>query len=151
MQAAFSSNSTNSTFHVLADNSTVVSLISSITANCSLYINTSNASTTPVPYVANATGAPQPEQAVQYFRASSVALTLDGYNDTAALSNDSSLPDTPLPSTVDNNLLDCLNQTIGLAAPLIDSAALSSSANTHSMGIVVTIWVFWWCFGSLLV
>lgn len=67
----------------------------------------------------------RPEQAIQYYRASSVVLTLDAYNDTALfISNASSSPEdgdadhAPLPKWVDRYLLDCVNQTIGLAVPL---------------------------------
>nr|VWO94692.1 Uncharacterized protein [Ganoderma boninense] len=90
-QAAFSSNSNSSTststsagpstFHIVGDNSTVASLIASVRANCTVAANSSSA---PAPFAGSAAD-PLPEQAVQYFRASSVALTLDGYNNTAAL------------------------------------------------------------------
>ncbi|KZV66398.1 hypothetical protein PENSPDRAFT_744766 [Peniophora sp. CONT] len=119
MQAAFISNFKGNTFHVLADKATVVSLISSVTDNC-WYDLSSNSSTSPSSYSGNNTGDPQPESSIQYYRASSVALTLDGYNNTAALSNDSNAPATPLPTTgLDTVLLSCLNATIGAAVPLV--------------------------------
>src|SRR4051794_25596517 len=112
-QAAFVSNTpANTTFHVLADNSTTTTLISTLRSNCSASLS-SLTSTYAVPYDPTQPGAPQPEQVVQYYRASSIALTLDGYNDTSALSDDDSLPDVPLPSNIDMTLLNCLNQTIG--------------------------------------
>ena len=49
-------------------------------------------------------------------------LTLDGYNNTAALSDDTSLPSVPLPSWIDQQFLDCVNLSIGAAVPLIDAA-----------------------------
>ena len=49
-------------------------------------------------------------------------LTLDGYNDTAALENDTNATATALPSWVDTTLLNCLNQTIGQSAPLFSGA-----------------------------
>jgi hypothetical protein len=142
-EATFSSNSTNSTFHVLADNSTAVSLISSINANCSSLYSTSNSSATPDAYNSTAPGAPNPEQAIQYYRASSVVLTLDGYNNTAALSDDNNTANTPLPGNVDQNLLDCLNQTIGLAVPLISGANSQWTPPTSSLGVAGLIWTIW--------
>lgn len=143
MTATFASNSTNTTFHLIADNSTTISLVSSITANCTSFLATNASSNfTPQPFNPNATNSPKPEQVVQYYRASSVSLTLDGYNDTAALSDNANGTDTPLPGGIDANLLDCLNQTIGLAAPLIDGAP-SLVNPVHSMGAMGLIWVIW--------
>jgi hypothetical protein len=139
-EATFISNSNNTTFHVLADNTTVVALISAITTNCSSTLSNSS-STNPFPYNDTDPNSPKPEQAVEYYRASSVVLTLDGYNDTAALSNDTSLPDTPLPTNIDSKLLVCLNQTIGLAVPLIDGAGACFAA--PSMGFISLLWIFW--------
>lgn len=143
MTATFASNSTNTTFHLIADNSTTTSLVSSITTNCTSFLATNASSNfTPQLFNPNATNSPKPEQVVQYYRASSVSLTLDGYNDTAALSDNANGTDTPLPSGIDTNLLDCLNQTIGLAAPLIDGAP-SLVNPVHSMGAMGLLWVIW--------
>lgn len=61
---------------------------------------------------------PKPEQMVQWYRASSFGLALDGYNNTAAFAADSSsIPDTPLPPH-DAPFLACLNSTIGSRLPL---------------------------------
>ncbi|TFK82877.1 hypothetical protein K466DRAFT_499513 [Polyporus arcularius HHB13444] len=136
-QAAFYSNTTNSTFHVVADNTTVVALIASISSNCSF---ASNSSQTPSAFSGAATD-PLPEQAIQYYRASSVVLTLDGYNDTAALTGDANATAPPLPSTVDQSLLNCLNGTIGEAVPLIeDSAARMSVSSLGAVGFVYVLW-----------
>ena len=90
------------------------------------------------------TSMPQPEQAVQYYRASSITLTLDGYNDTTALNASAGVNDThtPLPDWVDNGLLDCVNQTIGQAAPLIDGAVFSVHSPVLSAGSVAFLWIF---------
>ncbi|KIM37034.1 hypothetical protein M413DRAFT_52636, partial [Hebeloma cylindrosporum] len=103
-------------FRVLADNATVLSLIEDLSSNCTSLLSTSSPyySKTNTPY----TDIPQPEQVVQYYRASSIALSMDGYNNTATYAAADGTPDSPLPGTVDLRLLDCLNQTIGLAAPL---------------------------------
>ncbi|KAI5987087.1 hypothetical protein EDD15DRAFT_2146347, partial [Pisolithus albus] len=127
MEATFISNSSspNTTFHVLSDNSTVTSLIQSIDANCSHYLSSSSSSS-PTPFDVNSANAPQPEQAIQYYRASSVVLTLDGYNNSATFSSNANMIDSPLPSNMDMNLSVCLNQTIAQAVPLVDGALASS-------------------------
>ncbi|PIL30112.1 hypothetical protein GSI_07689 [Ganoderma sinense ZZ0214-1] len=158
MQAAFISSSSNTTFHIIADNSTVASLIGSIQSSCSGKF-ASNSSTSPSPYGSATLGSdPRPEGAIQYYRASSVVLTLDGYNNTAALSSDananSNTKAVPLPSWVDTQLLNCLNSTIGAAVPLFDSVNQdatvehSSSAGTFSrpelVGTVSLVIVVLW-------
>ena len=124
--AQFQSKNTGSTFYVLSDKSTVSSLIGTVKANCSSSLNQTSTSSSPTPFT-NSSTAPLPEQALQYYRASSVVLTLDGYNDTAALNgtqNPSARgPTAPLPNGTDTTLLTCLNETIGRAVPLIDAGA----------------------------
>ena len=136
IEATFTSASANSTFHVLADNTTVISLVNSVTANCSSLINngtSSSTNSTPSAFNSSDPFSPRPEQAVQYYRASSVVLTLDGYNDTAALSDSNTTTETPVPGWVDSKLLDCLNQTIGEAVPLIDGGINAWQAPSVTM------------------
>ncbi|KAJ7765329.1 hypothetical protein B0H16DRAFT_416941 [Mycena metata] len=141
--ASFQSNSTNSTvFRVLADNTTTESLINDIFANCSGSLASSAAATVPIAYNDNATDPPQPEQIVQYYRASSVALSLDGYNNTAIFQADGT-PDIPLPSGIDTTLLDCLNQTIGLATPLIGGAGSQWVAIPNNMSLLFLVLLGW--------
>ncbi|TBU47132.1 hypothetical protein BD309DRAFT_952645 [Dichomitus squalens] len=138
MQAAFSSPSSNSTFRIVSDNSTVTSLIASIAANCTGLFS-SNSSTSPVPY-GSSTSDPRPEGAIQYYRASSVALTLDGYNNTAALGTNVNATQAPLPANVDTKLLACLNGTIGEAVPLINSAhALPRPEMAGTLGLAFLV------------
>ena len=149
-QANFISNSSSTTsLHVLADNSTVTSLISSISANCSSFLSPSS-STAARPYNASDPNAPQPAQAVQYYRASSVVLTLDGYNDTAALSNDTNAVDTPLPTDIDVNLLNCVNQTIGVSVPLINGAGARLVGGPGAGAILGLFWVAWFLVGNVI-
>ncbi|KAI0641447.1 hypothetical protein C8Q79DRAFT_1077878 [Trametes meyenii] len=148
VQAAFSSNTTNTTFHIVSDNSTVTALIASIHANCTI---ASNSSSTPLSFNGTASD-PKPEQAIQYYRASSVALTLDGYNDTSALSDNSSAPPAPLPSNIDTTLLSCLNDTIGEAVPLFDDSDSSSAVPrlaTPTVGLIGLAYLAW-CMAHLL-
>ncbi|KAI9569797.1 hypothetical protein HD554DRAFT_2087454 [Boletus coccyginus] len=142
-EATFTSNSTNTIFHVLSDNATVSSLISSIDANCSSSLSSSS-STSPQAFNASAPDAPQPEQAIEYYRASSIVLTLDGYNNSATLSSDTNATDSPLQSGIDTTLLDCLNQTIGLSALLISGAGLQWSTGPSSaslLGLLLLVWL----------
>ena len=75
---------------------------------------------------------------MQYYRASSVVLTLDGYNNTAALNDTGPVgPPAPLPSTIDVNLLKCINATIGASVPLV-----GSSAHTHGQPtLLLLMWL----------
>jgi len=109
----------NTTYHLVADNSSVTSILSSVESNCTLLTN----SITPRAINPDNSSEPQPEQAVQYYRASSVALTLDGYNNSAVDSSNDTAVDTPLPSGLNMTFLDCLNQTIGASAPILDASA----------------------------
>jgi len=135
MTAAFQSNSTSTIFRILSDNTTIVNLISDIHANCSSHLNSNSASSTSsaVAYNSSAPDAPEPEQVVQYYRASSVALTLDGYNNTAVY-NLTNTTDVALPSGIDTTLLSCLNDTIGVAVPLVDYGYARST--TPGYGLV---------------
>jgi hypothetical protein len=139
--AQFQSNKTGSTFYVLSDNSTVASIIKSVKSNCSDDLSLNNTSSSPIPYT-NQSGLPQPEQALQYYRASSVVLTLDGYNDTAALNGtqnpNATAPAAQLPSDTDTTLLACLNDTIGRGVPLVDAGTKSGP---HGMLALVLTWI----------
>lgn len=129
----------NSTFRVVADNNTVTSLISDVSQNCSVVLVT-NPAPTSTPLDPNGS-IPRPEQVIQYYRASSVALTLDGYNNTATYAPDGT-PDSPLPSNVDMTLLTCLNQTIGAAVPLVNGAnGLWVPPHFNLIGLVCALWV----------
>ncbi|RDB26997.1 hypothetical protein Hypma_005075 [Hypsizygus marmoreus] len=118
MNAAFKSGVTGTVYRVVADNATVVALCQEISAKCSGSIADSNSA--PVADSGDASQA-KPEQAVQYYRASSVVLTLDGYNNSAIFASDDT-PDVALPSNIDTQLLSCMNDTIGQAVPLVDFA-----------------------------
>ncbi|KAH8110029.1 hypothetical protein DFH11DRAFT_825417 [Phellopilus nigrolimitatus] len=142
----FSSSSGNSTFHIVADNATSTSLLSSVASNCSSVLaSNSTGSQVMLAFAPTNRTQPQPEQAVQYFRASSVTLTLDGYNDTAALVEDGGANEThaPLPGWVDTSLLSCLNQTIGAAAPLVDGAPAFLSHPIHGLNALSSMWLIW--------
>jgi hypothetical protein len=139
MIATFPSSSvSNSTFRVLADNSTVGSLVPDIVSSCGSQISGAS-SIQPTTY--NDSGPPGPQQAIQYYRASSIVLSLDSYNNTAAFSNDTNTPNSPLPNNIDNNLLSCLNSTIGSNAPLVDGALGLKFSSPSNLCLVVLAWV----------
>ncbi|KAF8156058.1 hypothetical protein B0H34DRAFT_715981, partial [Crassisporium funariophilum] len=140
--ATFPSSSSGSTFHILSDNSTVLSLIEDLSANCTSLLSSSR-STTSTPY----TSTPQPEQVIQYYRSSTIALSLDGYNNTATYAPGDGAPDSPFPEGLDLRLMDCLNQTIGLAAPLIDGAVGARCSSNAPIGMVGVVWIAWWLLG----
>ncbi|KAF7976668.1 hypothetical protein HWV62_6013 [Athelia sp. TMB] len=149
-QATFVSNSTaGTTFYLLADNSTVAALITTIDANCSSSL-ASSSSTVPTTFNCSSPSAPQPEQAIQYYRASSVVLALSGYNNSAVSSDnsDENAAATPLPSGIDTTLLTCLNLTIGASVPLVNAAGPAWAGS--GMSVVGLFWVFWFLLGNVL-
>ncbi|RDB27002.1 hypothetical protein Hypma_005070 [Hypsizygus marmoreus] len=142
-QVAFTS--PTSTFHVVSDNATMVFLQNTVYNSChsSVVFNVSEV----LPYNSSQTPYPKPEQAIQFYRASSVVLTLDGYNNTAALGSDSSAPPVPLPTNVDMKLLTCINQTIGASVPLVGNSA-TTSFTPPSVILFFLVWAMW-CITSL--
>jgi len=144
-QATFISNTTGTIFYLLADNSTVAALITTIDTNCTL---SPQSSTAPTPYNCSNPSAPQPEQAVEYYRASSVVLALSGYNNSAVYSSDENAPASALPSGIDATLLDCLNQTIGLSVPLVNGTGPAWAGS--GMGALGLFWMLWLLLGNLL-
>ena len=63
-----------------------------------------------------------PQDAVQYYRASSVVLLLEGYNNTDALLATGSGLVPPIPAIVSPYFLRCVNETIGTTVPLVGRA-----------------------------
>ena len=87
-----------------------------------------------------------PETTIQWYRASSFALTLDGYNNTAALpsnaplSNDSppsNIPSTPLPTALNSTALFCLNSTIAATLPILEPGPPQGLNSAQILGIVI--------------
>jgi hypothetical protein len=92
-----------------------------------------------------------PNQTVQYYRGSSFALMLDGYDnmqpnitDTSGNSTEVTQPLAALPTAVDTDYLACLNDTIGPNVGLLDaatSAALGQMASLHFVLALPAIFV----------
>uniref|UniRef100_A0A0W0EVJ1 Uncharacterized protein n=1 Tax=Moniliophthora roreri TaxID=221103 RepID=A0A0W0EVJ1_MONRR len=121
----------NSTFRLVADHDTVTSLVDDIFARCSRSMASYSTKTSAsAPFIAT----PKPENAIQYYRASSIVLTLDGYNNTVVFTNNTNAPPAPLPANVDKVLMACLNTTIGDNAPLVN-ANTGNRARTLDPGI----------------
>ena len=131
------SSSQETRFYLIADTSTANVMFPVLEKKCS-----STLAGLTEPYLAGDPHQPQPEEVVQYYRASSAALALEGYNNTAQLSDDTSLPDTPLPTNIDTDFLTCLNETIGAAIPLVD-AANPTVWNFGVTGSAYTMSCFW--------
>lgn len=157
-----SSNSTqNSTttpltsFHLIGDMESVLEALDVlVTSSCDVL------NSTVIPYNGTNTSQPQPEQVVQYYRASSFALTPDTYNNTAALpansplSNDSApnnIPDSPIPTNgTDMNFLNCINSTVGDSVEIVDAASgLRFGADFHSkFGCISLLWLLSYAFAG---
>lgn len=135
---------TPSTFRFLSDNTTVALMDLEVKAACGSLLD-SNATTPPLIFWESDT-TPAPEQVIQYYRASSAALSLDGYNNTATYAVEGTA-DTPLPDNVNQNLLTCLNSTIGSTLPLIDGASGLSVVPTSQL--ITLIGMVWWLLRTL--
>lgn len=134
-------NASSITYRIVGDNASVTAVYAALVANCSVANSTSALYT----FWPNATTYPFPEQAVQYYRASSFALTLDSYNNSAALAANmpasnttASLPlsdDSPLPAGLNGTFLECINSTIGGSVPLADPPAGRHFSSDQIFGI----------------
>ena len=127
-------NRTNTSIQILADTATLHSLSYDIYYSCSMYFNV-NMTEGPVAYdTGSDLDEPGPERVIQYYRASSVALILDGYNNSAVYPNGPA-EDTPLPTEIDLQMISCFNSTIGGRVPLVEAYRGSSSVTRISPSI----------------
>lgn len=150
-------NESSVTYRIIGDTVSVTAVFDALVANCSV----GNSSAGIASFSPSPTTWPLPEQIIQYYRASSFALSLDGYNNTAALpsnmpaSNSSApntLTDTPLPSGLNMTFLQCVNLTIGASVPLVEpqshklsSAAIGGIVSGSIIGIIVLLFAYAWC------
>ncbi|KAJ7289462.1 hypothetical protein C8J57DRAFT_1046112, partial [Mycena rebaudengoi] len=107
--AIFSSNRSDGTiFRILSDNATVSTLIPYLNATCASLFNTSTLYHTSfgpsedraLDGIKDASSLPPPQQVIQYYRASSIALSIDGYNNTVIFAPGDAAPDVPLPNGI---------------------------------------------------
>jgi len=110
----------------------------------------------PIPNGANTTNYPDATEIIQFYRASSFALALDGFNASA-------LPDTTLsavdalPASVDRAFLQCINSTIASTVPIMDAPQkfkLSSDAIIYIVfgciiGAILLPFICCWCCGCV--
>lgn len=125
----------NSTIlHILGRNDTVNSLLSTIQSNCT---STANFSIDlAVPYASSL------QTTLASFQSSAIVLTLDGFNQTAAEGGAPGTSGNPLPSTVDAHLVQCVNQTLALAAPQTTSGASHNlQAGGSVVGAMGLVWI----------
>ncbi|PWN95715.1 hypothetical protein FA09DRAFT_362755 [Tilletiopsis washingtonensis] len=118
-------------FFLLGDNNSIETVRDALASACGT--GTNNA-TAPSNFSAG------PQEVAQYYRGSSFALGLDGYengqpavgtNDTAALE----APLAALPSSVNQTYFSCLNSTIGQDVPLVEEAAATDAAGIVSPSV----------------
>ncbi|KDQ11036.1 hypothetical protein BOTBODRAFT_136323 [Botryobasidium botryosum FD-172 SS1] len=136
-------------YYLLGDKSSVAVVLDALVLNCSV-VNTTS-SITAFNFTLNSTSTPRPEQVVQYYRESSFALSLSTYIDKASLpseappTEDSALPDpsliTPLPPGTNLGFLDCLNQTIGAAVPIMNSGMAGSQFGGSATTLLLGFWL----------
>ena len=109
---------------LLGDRDSVSAIVAQLQNICSINIISNDAINFDSPNVV------VPEQIVQYYRSSSLALALTSYNNSAsslfnAPQTSDSLPnntqDTPLPTGTDLIFLACLNNSVAESAPLMDA------------------------------
>ena len=157
---SFDSNSTtNSSYlfrslHVLGDLQSVQDIMDVlVTSSCNVVNSTVSSYNASVPLSSD--GALRPEEVVQYYRSSSFALTLDGYNNTSAWPSNAPVPipssdkntsaggdvaDTALPTDgLDLTFLDCVNTSIGEALPIMNRA--DRGASMESVPLMGLIWL----------
>ncbi|KAF8152352.1 hypothetical protein B0H34DRAFT_663786 [Crassisporium funariophilum] len=134
------------TFRVISDNATIDYLHTALIYSC----NRENANrfgvifTAPEPYGLDSSADPSPLDAVQYYRASSVVLTLDGYNNTAAIDpTDTLVAAREIPGNVSKYFLNCLNETIGVTVPLIASSTGAYTYIPFNFGVwsLLLVWL----------
>ncbi|KAH6918314.1 hypothetical protein BKA70DRAFT_1246842, partial [Coprinopsis sp. MPI-PUGE-AT-0042] len=122
----------NTTFRFLTDRDSIDAMKPILVEKCGNFIQNKDSIATER-YNGSTITPPRPEQVVQYFRGSTAALSLDGYNNTAIF-EDEGTPDVSLPANIDSDLLSCLNATIGEAIPLEDVVLQSIEGTIPQVG-----------------
>ncbi|KZV90009.1 hypothetical protein EXIGLDRAFT_649755 [Exidia glandulosa HHB12029] len=137
------------TFHLIADSSTIKALIPKITSDCTGPGKLQTPLSTPTAYTGTSLSDPQPEQAVLYFRGSTVVLTNDGFNNTAALNDTQGNETVYKPTDAAAPLYTCLQTSIAKNVPLIQnvpnpstSTSTAFAASTPSTIVLWTLFMF---------
>ncbi|KAG8926708.1 hypothetical protein FRC02_008723 [Tulasnella sp. 418] len=144
-------------YTILADYESVQAVLDAVAQNCSASV------TSPTPLNFDDPNSIQPQQMLQFYRASSFGLALNSYNNSANLvsnqpaSNDSQVTDvqdTPLPVGTDLNFLACINATIGESVPIMDAVDSGAmvAASFHAQASFLPLALLWFvifCFKSM--
>lgn len=141
-------NNLNTTFHLIADSSTIKALIPKLTSDCTGTGKLQTPLSTPTFYTGTSLSDPQPEQAVLYFRGSTVVLTNDGFNNTAALNDTQPEGNETVykPTDAAAPLYTCLQSSIAKNVPLIQNIPNPSSASAAFAATPSTIVLLWTLF-----
>ena len=152
-----SNNASQNSYYLVGDESSVSVVLASLVSNCGIVNSTAtntyiNGTTT----LGRMALVPHAEQMVQYYRASSFALALSTYNNSAALpsrapASNNSIPyplseDAPLPLAINMTLFACLNSTIAATVPLIDT-----DSNNQGMSFLYIFQITLEALGAMLV
>ncbi|CAE7201433.1 unnamed protein product [Rhizoctonia solani] len=140
---------TSDVYRILGDKDSVATVLAALQSNCTVaggtmfdYDPTSSDLAHSLPRI---------ESVIQWYRSSSFALSLDGYNNSAsavtaaALSNNTQQliaalpPSTPLPSNLNRAFLDCVNYTTANSLPLVD-AGFSNLPPVNGLGLLFVLW-----------
>jgi hypothetical protein len=140
-------NDGSNTYRIVGDGVSVYNILRIIASSCN-----SNQST---PYTFHPTvffdasdnsSRPHPEEIIQFYRASSFALSLDGYNNSMALASNAPLTNyvpptitiqSQLPTNIDSAFLGCLNSTIGNNLLLVNPPPPHHLSGGAIAGIVI--------------
>ncbi|KAJ1301907.1 hypothetical protein OPQ81_000747 [Rhizoctonia solani] len=140
---------TSDVYRILGDQDSVATVLTALKSNCSVAGGTTFNYDPTSSDLAHAL--PRVESIIQWYRASSFALSLDGYNNSAsaitpaALSNNTHHlaaalpPATPLPSHLNRAFLDCVNYTTASSLPLVDTG-FSNLPPVNGLGLLFVLW-----------
>ena len=141
-------------FYLIGDSSSVSVAQVALTANCNATSldEPFTALMYPIPDATNITHYPEAIDIIQFYRASSFALSLSGFN-SSVLPEGTVFADAALPNSVDRVFLQCINSTIGSTIPIMDAPdqhmtartrvqtiALSSVMGVLLIGLALTFW-----------
>ncbi|KAF8977339.1 hypothetical protein BDQ17DRAFT_1319079 [Cyathus striatus] len=136
------------TLRITSDETTITSLSNTLSSSLSSPLSTCSSAnislTEPIPLNSSTEAHPKPEEAIQYYRASSVVLSLDGFNNSIAYSkNVSTFLYASVPGyAVDGNVVSCVNRTVGENV-LLPNAGVGSGG-MYSM-VVGLVWFVGFC------
>jgi len=119
--------------YFLSDAETVRTTVDAITAEAGCRGLLGNTTIPVRAYAGARAGLPRPEQIVQYYRGSSAALAMAGYNNFGATFLPPGAANIPV-ATGQDGLLSCLNTTIGAALPLVHHEA-DDATSAGALGV----------------